>query len=42
MHRIVGRIGKEKALDLLFKTEEIEKNGGEMTKNGDRRWVSFI
>jgi len=37
IHRIVDRIGKKPALDLLFETEEIEKNGGQMTNKGDRR-----
>merc|ERR1712176_28508 len=37
IHRVVNRIGKQKALDLLFKTEEIEANGGELTALGDRR-----
>ena len=36
----MNRIGKQKALDLLFKTEEIEANGGELTALGDRRYDS--
>lgn len=37
IHRVVDRIGKEKALELLFKTEDIERSGGQMTAAGDRK-----
>ncbi|XP_050403248.2 phosphorylated adapter RNA export protein [Patella vulgata] len=37
MHRVVETLGKRKALELLYLTEDVEESGGMFVMNGERR-----